>query len=934
MKHFRLCLLFILSVFSLSSFAQTTIRLSGKIINQRNQPIAGATVAVSGVRSTPANSDGDFSINVPAGKYTLTISAVGYQSKEVSDIEVKAGVDNTVDIVLDDKKSELDEVVVRSTRRQESTNTLLTFQKNNIAMSSGLAADFIRRTPDKNTGEVLRRVSGTSIQDNKYVVVRGLGDRYNSALINGAQLPSTEPDKKVFSFDVIPSQLIDNIIINKTATPDLTGEFAGGLVQVTTKDIPTRNFLSFNMGFGFNSQSIGRTFTSNPRGSRDWLGFDDGQRSLTSLYPRTNGVFNTLSPVERNAIAQDFNDQTFQEQTRTAGPIQSYAITWANAHKYKNGGALGTVVGINYRNQQIIIPEVFRQIKNFDDLPIFAYNDRQNRFTTTWGALANIAYAKGRTKIAFKNIFNRSFEDNYYKRTGRNDDQLQDIQMRSSVLNQRSLYSGQLELSHTFKNKWRFSGNLNYANNQKEQPDMRIQTFQRTLGSTTPYSLNTRGNNTNRFWSDLDDQAFGWQAKMEVPFALKGSKQMMQFGGGSLARIRQFEAIIFAASDPLQNPALLFQPFDKIFNRNNFGIENDKFQYITDLQNPNDKYFGASVLSNAFLMFDNKLSSKWRLVWGARAEYFELLVATPVREKSPEVNSKQFDLLPSANLTFSPNRKTNVRFATSRTVARQEFREVAPFGFFDFEELAQTSGNPNLRRSSIVNLDLRYEYYPKAGEVLSVGAFYKNFTDPIELRLNSGSGPSRRIYEFQNAQSAYLLGTEVEFRKSLGFLDKKEESWLDNLYFNGNATLLLSEVTLTSQSGSGEKVVTTNRPLQGQSPYLINAGFQYDGQKGFNFSLLYNIIGQRLRFVGNDDFGDIYEKPRHLLDLQFSQKILKRRGEVRFVVSDLLNQNFVFYEKPVFKEATRFDPNIDRVFNRFTPGTTYTIGFTYDINLK
>ena len=909
--------------------AQVVVKLSGKILNQRNQPVAGATVSAKGQRSVPANADGEYVLQLAEGRYTITVSAVGYQTKEVTEVDVKANLDNTLDILLEEKKSELGEVVVTSSRRQESTNTLLTFQKNNTAMTSGLAADFIKRTPDKNTGEVLRRVSGASIQDNKFVVVRGLSDRYNAAMINGATLPSSEPDKKAFSFDVIPSQLIDNIIINKTATPELTGEFAGGLVQVATKDIPVKNLLNVGVSLGFNTQSIGKEFVSNRRGATDWLGFDDGQRSLPASYPTKYLAYNRLPVADRYAISQQFNDNVYDEVTSKAGPIQQYNLTWANASRSKNGAAFGSVVGLTYRQSKLLYPTVDRQIFDFDGSTLLDYVDAQNKYSTTWGGLANLAYSKGKTKIAFKNLFNQLFEDNYYRRNGVNIDNLQDVQMRSSVVNQRSLYSSQIELTHQFKNKFKFSGNINYAFNKKDQPDLRVQTYAKPAGSNQPYSLNNRGNNTNRFWSDLKDQSAGYQVKLEMPFNLKAVKQVVSVGGGSFARIRHFQATILGVNDP-SNASLYFEQYNNVFNSNNFGPNG--FIYITDLQNVNDKYFGASALSNAYVMFDNKIGEKLRLVWGARGEYFEQVVETNAT-KSVEVQTEKFDFLPSANITFTPNRKTNLRVAASRTVARPEFREVAPFAFFDFEEIASTVGNPELKRSSIINTDVRYEWYPKNGEMISVGAFLKSFDAPIELRLNSASAPTRRQYQYQNAESAILYGAEFEFRKSLGFLGK-EGGWMEKLYFNGNASLLFSEVTLQIQDASGVKTGAFNRPLQGQSPYLINAGFQYDGDNGLNLSLLYNVIGQRLRFVGNDNYGDVYEKPRNLLDFQISKKIMKKRGEVRLTISDLLNQYVLLYEKPITKEKTAYDENVDRIFTRYRPGTTFSIGFTYDINIK
>lgn len=906
-----------------------SIKVTGRVINTRNQAVPGASISIEGGKKFAADADGFFSVNLEAGKYVFTFSATGYQSKIVDDIVIVQGADNNIDVVLEYAAQELEGVVVRSSRKQESTNALLSFQKNNTSLSSGLAADFIRRTPDKNTGEVLRRVSGASIRDNKFVIVRGLGDRYNSAFINGAQLASTEPDKKNFSFDVIPSQLIDNIVINKTATPDLTGEFAGGLVQVNTKDIPTSNSLSFGASFGFNTQSFGKDFVSNPRGRTDWLGFDDGQRKLTSAYPLKYSAYNQLSAPQQIEVSKSFNGDVYREKTTTAGPIQSYNVTWANVNKYKNGGALGSVVGLTYRNSKLIYPTVDRRIFNFDGLNVYDYIDAQNRYSATWGAVANIAYTKGKTKIAFKNLFNQLFDDNYYRRIGYNDDNRTNVRLFSSVLNQRSLYSSQLEGTHE---KWGLKAhwNINYAFNSKQQPDMRILSYINSPDTPDePFGLNNRGNNTNRFWSDLNDQIFGWNADLAKPFTLWGQKQLVKIGGGAQARIRQFRATIFGVNEPA-NTSLKFLAPDQIFKPENF--KEGGFVYITDLQNPQDRYFGASVVSSGFIMFDNRLSDKVRIVWGGRGEYFEQILETS-SIKNLAVDVKKFDFLPSVNFTYSPNKLTNIRLSGSRTLARPEFRELAPFGFFDFEEIASTVGNPGLTRTSIYNADFRYEYYPKGGELLSAAVFYKNFKDPIELRLNPGGAAARRQYEYLNANKANLIGFEAEFRKKLDFIGG-EGSVFEDITFNGNVSIIFSEVELPVENASGEKAESTKRPLQSQSPYLINGGFQYDGKAGWNASLLYNHIGPRLMLVGNDNFGNIFEKPRHLVDFQLAKKILKNRAEIRLTVSDLLNQHFLFYEVPTTKSKNAYDASVDRIFTRFRPGTTFTLGFTYDLKLN
>ena len=685
------------------------------------------------------------------------------------------------------------------------------------------------------------------------------------------------------------------------------------------------------MSVGFNTQSAFQDFVSNERSSTDWLGFAK-DRQLPSAYPKKYLDFNKLPAADQLAVAKSFNDQAYKQANSTAAPIQQYNLTWANAIKTKKGGAIGTIIGLTYRQSKLIFDaskELFE--RGNSGQKFFSYNDQQNKYTVSWGAIANIAWTKKKHKIAFKNLFNQLLDDNYYIRTGINTENLQDVSLRSSVLNQRSLLSSQLEGTHQIKlNNIKFAWNLNYSYNNKQQPDLRVQTYGRSIGTNNPFLINLRGNNTNRFFSALTDHSFGYNASATIPFKLGKQSQSLKIGGAATARFRQFQAIILGYKEPT-NQSLLALPYDQIFLARNFS--DNGYQLSTDLQNPQDKYFGISALSAGYLQFDNKIGSDIRLVWGARVENFEQFLKSNQSgtEKAQIVNTDKFDVLPSLNLTYTPNAKTNLRLAASRTVARPEFREIAPFTFFDFEQIASTAGTPNLKRSSILNADIRYEWYPKAGEQITVGAFYKNFTDPIELRLNSASVATSRQYQFKNAEKATLYGAEFEFRKSLSFLSSKAE-WLERLYFNGNASIIFSEVSLGNVDASGNKLPSTQRPLQGQSPYLINAGFQYDGEKGTNLSILYNRIGERLSLVGNDDFGDIYEKPRDLVDFQISQKIMNRKGEVRITVSDIFNQSFVTYENRNTSKV--YNGGTDRIFSSFKPGTTITIGFNYNFDLK
>jgi len=921
-------------VLSLYVTAQN-VTLNGKVINTKNEPVAKATIEIASLgKSIAADVEGRFSFSLEAGKkFTLNVSSAGYNSKVIDDVEVTAGEDNNLNIVLENKT--LDEVVVRSSVRKETTSALINFQRNNTALSSGLAADFIRRTPDKNTGEILKRVSGTSIQDNKFVIVRGLGDRYNTAFLNGAQLPSSEPDKKAFAFDVIPSVVVDNIVINKTATPDLTGEFAGGLIQVTTKDVPTKDFLSIGFSLGYNTRSTFKDFISNERSSTDWLGFDDGRRQLPSAFPSSRQVYASLGNksdglAQRLALTRLFRSDVYKTTTTNAAPIQSYNIAWGVGRKLKNGGSFGTVVSAIYRKSMLTF-DVDRALYITDGSAIQSFRDAQNKYNVSIGAMANFTYVKGRNKISFKNLFNQYYEDNFYTRTGPNLERGTDVRLTSSVANQRGFYTGILEGNHQLNlNNIRVYWNAGYSLNQKSQPDLRTAAYVNGgIGSASPYEWDQ--DDSRRFYSKLQDHGVSANLAITVPFNLLGQKQNLKFGGSTLVRFRDFKSRIFRyieASGTFKD-SLRFLAEDQIFSQAN--INQNGFVMDEFTQN-NDKYFAISTLNAGYAMFDNKLSDKLRLIWGARLEFFEQFLHT--KDLSAErviINTEDWRVLPSVNLTYQLNDKNILRLSGSQTVSRPEFREIAPFQFFDYESTFGVRGNPELKRTDIYNLDLRYELYPAPGEAITLGGFYKRFVNPIEFRLGPESVPTRRNYFYQNAKDANTYGLELEVRKNLRFLGGSSEI-LSNFSIFANVTYIFSQVRFSDEQSG--KVVSADRPVQGQSPYLINGGLQYSSKSsGWNATALYNRVGNRLALVGYQvtGFPDIYENARDVVDLQVSKRVFNKRAEVKLTMSDLFNQPILYYEN--IDKARVYKKGTDRVFSSFKYGSTITLGFAYDFGL-
>lgn len=930
LKNHSLNRIFSLLFFFLISFqaiyAQSIGKISGKVSDAKTgETLIGLTVKLTGA-SLGASTDveGRFNLgNLNPGKYSLTFSYVGYKTKNVTEIEVLSGKTTNIDVIMEEASSlALQEVVITATVRQESISALYAQQKTNISISSGITSELIRRTPDRNTSEVLKRVSGASIQENKFVIIRGLADRYNSSILNNAILPSSEPDRKAFSFDIIPSNLIDRIVVNKTASADLPGDFSGGVIQVITRDVPEENFLNFSLSTGYNSQSTFKDFTSNERNKYDFLGFDDGSRKLPNGFPASFQEYNPLSSPEKAKFSSQLTN-AYGELISKAIPSQNHQLTWGNRAELNNGGSFGSIISVSYRNSQNMATAE-RKDYEFSGTPFYEYQEDIFKYSTNVGLLANFALVKGSNKFAFKNMFNQSFDDNYTARSGFTTDNIQDIRLNVSDLTQKSLLNSQFEGEHQLgERQLKLNWNLNFSRVERDQPDQRSIDYRRSLGSNEPFRLIDR--NTRRLFSDLSENTYGAQTSLSIPFNLFDQQASLKFGLLKQKKERDFNARIF--NYLFVGPSVFEQSFSSLPKDQIFAPQNisENGYILNDFTNNTDNYTANSDLNAGFLLMDNKLAERVRLSYGLRVEQFkQTLNAIDFSGQAISAIQDNLDLLPSFNLSYKLNEKSNIRFSGSKTVSRPEFRELALFNYYDFISQTSVTGNPSLKRAQILNADLRYELYPSASETFTFSAFYKNFNNPIEQRVNSNSTPVVRGINYLNANSANSLGLELDIRKKLDFLG--ENSWLSNLTAFANATYIKSKV-------QGEGI---DRPLQGQSPYLINAGFQYFAPKSeLTFTTVYNRIGQRIFLVGYQGYGDIYENARDVIDFQLSKRVLKSKGEMKLNIGDILNQSTVFYQNNEGNTNMAYEgTSTDRLINSSKLGTNISLSFSYNIGLK
>ena len=811
MKQSFKCLILVL-LFPFIAFSQ--VNVTG-VVKSSKETLVGVTVWLKNP-STGKNQgastdiDGKFTFaNVAPGTYTLSSSYVGF--KEYANAAFKvANEPVSVTIELEEDSKLLADVVVKTVAKKETATALINTLKSSFIVADGLSIESIKKTPDRNVSDALKRVSGVTIQNDKFVLVRGLADRYNSALLNKTQLPSTEPDRRAFSFDIIPTALIDNIIINKGAAANLPGDFAGGLVQITTKEV-SGDFASASLGVSYGSLSTFKDFKLIQ------------SVEFPSTFPSTNAF----------RISGNGDKRAYTKLIATPGITESSSLPNFNG---------SVAFGVKRNNWNVLFSSTARNTfsssttERIDYLSstdlAYKYKDINFSQTKSLSGLLNVVYL-GQNRYSWKTLANYQTEDYFLNRTGENYDNVQNIYSNSSNAIRKMVVNTQFDAKIK---TWDF--NIGYNLMLRDQPDYRVNPTASYLNSGNPYL--TAWRDTYRFWSVMDENAGN--------AAINKSLGDFKVGVGYLKKYRNFKARVFR-----------YETIDM----------------LGEVTNNTDRYTADFDLANGFVMYEKEMGL-FKLNTGLRTEYNLFNIATAdFSGQKVNVEREYLDLLPSLNLTYSATEKTKWRTSLSKTLARPEFREVANFAYYDFVRNAQLLGNKDLEKSDIYNIDFKWELYPKAGEIFSVGVFGKKFIKPIEQIVADGSVPSNLALTYTNPPSALVYGLEMEFRKAIN-------SWLD-LY--SNMALIQSEV----------EVQGVKRQLQGQSNYALNGGLNF--HKGNNtMNLTYNRVGDRIASVGFQGYPDIFENSRDVIDIVFLHKFSK--GEIKLAVSDILAQPTTFYQKP------------------------------------
>lgn len=926
----KLLALFFFSSLSFTiSFAQTG-KIRGQVIDDATgEALIGAAVAVQGTTTGGISDfDGNFSINnLSAGTYILEASFVSYQTKVIQDVQVNDGEVTILNIRLGESSELLQEVVVRAEIIQDSENALLTLQKKSPILFDAISSEQFTRNGDGDVGAAIKRVVGVTVEEGKYVYVRGLGDRYSKTVLNSAEIPGLDPNKNSVQLDIFPTNLIDNLIVYKTFAPELPGDFSGGYVDVRTKDFPEEFVMKASVTGGFNTQSsFNDELLTFEGGENEFIGLGSTGREIPgALIGLDNSNFPQFGP-ELNMLSDAFAGRQFGNRTKSSNFNQGFSFSIGDQRQLF-GKPLGLIASLTYSHQfehtdNLQISRYEQPTSDGDELQAtrdFTTGVKSEESVLIGGLVSASLKLNNSNKVKLNVMHNQSGSNNalylagFWNGSGRRPN----LETRALSYIERSFTNGQLSGEHVFTglNNAKIEWISSYTLSKQDEPDVTFFTNEFAIddetGNPDDYRISLSYRRPSKYFRELEETNLDNKLNINIPIKLWNDLDAkIKFGGSYTTKHRDFteDRYEFSFGVSYEGNA------EEYFTVENLG-NGVNIQYATQPQNN----YEADVNQYAgYFGLEASLTNKLKFNGGLRYEDTNYDISTSEFDFEPAIGDA---FLPSANFSYELVENMNLRASYNRTLARPSIREIAPLATFEFDGAGIQNGNPDLKQTNIDNIDFRWEYYPRAGEYLSVSPFYKRLENPIENTIIVSSDLQ---YQWQNRDEATIYGIELEVRKGLGFIHRS----LSNFRASLNVTLVKSEVELgESEIGQARSIdpnFPSTRELFGQSPYVINGGLQYNNDdKGIEANLNYNVFGERLFLVSVSGFASlIYEKPRP--DLGFNiKKTLNERWQTTFKASNLLN--------PDNRIEAQFKGQ-DVNWQSFQRGRNFSISVAYAIN--
>ena len=963
MRNLMMTLLVLLTVMG---YAQKgTIR--GKVFDDKSgESLVGVTVLIKGTtKGAITDLDGKFSLNVEEGSYDLKLSYISYQPMIIEDIKVEAGEVNSLQSIrLKSSTEELDAVVVTADIVRSSESALTTIKRKSSAIMDGVSSQKMELIGDGTAAEAVKRVTGVSVEGGKYFYVRGLGDRYSKSMLNHVDIPGLDPDRNTLQMDIFPSGLISNMTVKKNFTADLPADFTGGLLNIETKDFPDKKQLTVSAGFSYNpGMHFNSDYLTYDGGNTDFLGFDDGTRALPERAKQNNiptpisgastaevvDFIKSFEPVLGATRQNSFMDTDF-------GISLGNQIDLKAEDEQESPGKLGYIFSLSYKSAFKYYDDVFYgEYQRYIDPEKYEMRVATTRkgelgeHNVRVGLLGGLAYKNKKSKIRLTAMHLQ----NGISRAGRfliNNDR-QAVGQSGYVAesdnleyNQRSLTNILLNGKHVLANPdWEIEWRVSPTFSDADDPDIRNTAFTYTDLDT---SFNAgAGGNPSRIWRDLDE--VNVTSKMDVTrnYKFNGENAQFKFGFSHTYKQRDYEILFYdmqffggqSWSDP--------DPSNVLDDENIYPNKPNSLYYQSGNSDPNPNAYSSNVHNTAFYALNEfEILRSLKAIAGLRAENYvqrhtgrDQQYASGDTENGRNLDNEKvlesLDLFPSFNLIYEFSSMQKIRFAYARTIARPSFKELSfaqildPISnrIFNGSLFTYSGWDGELTETRINNFDLRWEFYMKKGQLVSISAFYKQFDNPIEL-VRIPEQQTSTEYQPRNVGNGFLYGVEFEFRKDLDFIS----DFMSRFNVSGNLTLVESRVDMTDAEFNARKTfekegqdIKDYRQMAGQSPYVLNAGITYGNKElGLDAGAFYNVKGPTLKIVGGGLFPDVYQKPYHGLNVSVN-KTLGKEGNTKldFNISNVLNsQNKSVYKS--FKAS-------DQIYTLMNPGRTFSIGISH-----
>ncbi|MDR9456660.1 MAG: TonB-dependent receptor [Salegentibacter sp.] len=926
------------------SFAQAqTGKISGSIYDvEANDVMPFANVTIKGTNTgTTSDFEGDYSLNAAPGTYTVVFSFVGYETVEVSEVIVEEGKVTSLNVEMKSSAGALDEVIITTTTARDTEASVLNMQRNAVNLTDGLSSQTFDKIGAGEVSSAVKTIPGVSVQGGKYVYVRGLGDRYTKSILNGMDVPGLDPDRNTLQMDIFPTNILDNVMVIKSLTADNPADFTGGMVNIITKDFPTREEYSVSLGATYNpSMHFNSDFLQYDGGGTDFLGFDDGTRDR---------------PVNRNqAFPRPFdNDAALTRLTERFNPTlggtrqqnnMDFSLGFTAGNQYdvgKKNNKLGYIASLSYKNTTEYFEDFEnnswlkpRETSEFELRPSRLLSGDVGKENTLISALTGLAFKTEQSKYQLNLLHIQNGES-----TAGNFEE--EILVSDAIrvfrdnleYTQRSITNALLSGKHTNKDaSWTTEWKLSPSLSRVYDKDVRITAFEYNPSNNTFSIRPSSSESPTRIWRNLEEINLAGKVGLKKEHQLFGRNASLKFGGGYTYKQRDFTIdqyqILIQGSISQRfegNPNQVLAP------GNIWTPENQAGSYINGFYEPANTYDAYNTNASAYVSEEFNVTENLKAILGLRLEKFDLFytgqnnLGDLILEDEHLIDKA--DLFPSANFIYSLNNDSNLRLSYGRSTARPSFKEASIAQIYDPLTNRTFIGNIDLQPTYVDNIDARYELYGDDAQLFAVSAFYKKFTDPIELSVYSDFSADN--FQPRNVNDATVVGAEIEIRKNFGFITEG----LRKLSVNLNVSVIDSKVEMDrSPSGEFESRQRNLRPgeefdgtrqLQGQSPLLINAGFDYtDSESGWQAGVFYNTQGKTLELVGLGTVPDVYTMPFHSLNFNLNKSFGEEKNStISLKISNILGDNIESRFQSFGAE--------DQIFSLKKPGTPISLSYSY-----